>query len=145
VRERRQAGRVIVSETREDGDDVVAEDAMRAAMQAYIDRFNAGDGEGLAALFADDAQIEDPVGGPRMVRGRAEIDAFYSRAVGVVERLVLAAPIRASHGSAAAMAFDIHIRADRRIIRVIDVMQFNEAGEIVDMKAYHGPGDVEVP
>ena len=123
---------------------MVDENGMRAALQAYIDRFNAGDGEGLAALFADDARIEDPVGGPRIVQGRADIDAFYSRAVGVVERLELAAPIRASHGRAAAMAFDIHLRADRRVIRVIDVMQFNEAGEIVDMKAYHGPGDVEV-
>jgi steroid Delta-isomerase len=121
---------------------MVTEDDMRTALQAYIDGFNASDADGLAALFADDARIEDPVGGSRIVQGRAEIDAFYRRAAEVVGRLVLAAPIRASHGRSAAMAFDIHLRDDRRVIRVIDVMQFNEAGEIIDMKAYHGPGDV---
>lgn len=118
---------------------------MRDAMQAYIDLFNAGDGAGLAALFADTARIEDPVGGGRLVEGRDAIDAFYRGAVTMVDRLELAAPIRASHGAAAAMPFDIHMALEGRpvVIRVIDVMTFDEAGKIVDMKAYHGPGDVE--
>lgn len=123
---------------------MVTEEAMRRAMQSYIDRFNAHDGEGLASLFADDARIEDPVGGSTIVRGRAEIDAFYRRAVDVVDRLELAAPIRTSHGSAAAMAFEIHMEHDGSPMRIraIDVMEFDDVGEILDMKAYHGPGDV---
>lgn len=124
---------------------MATEDQMRSAMAAYIDLFNAGDGEGLAALFAANARIEDPVGGPRIVEGRSEIDDFYRGAVDVVERLELAAPIRASHGRSAAMAFDIHMRMEGgpNIIRAIDVMEFDEDGRIVDMKAYHGPGDVD--
>lgn len=123
---------------------MVTEDDMRTALQAYIDRFDAGNAAGLAALFADDACIEDPVGGSTVVRGRSEIDDFYRRAVEVVDRLELSAPIRTSHGQSGAMAFEIHMHHDGRPLRVraIDVMEFNETGEIVDMKAYHGPGDV---
>jgi len=35
------------------------EDDMRAAMQSYIDRFNDGDGPGLAAPFDDAGRIVD--------------------------------------------------------------------------------------
>ncbi len=122
------------------------EQQMRSAMQAYIDRFNARDGAGLAALFADDARIEDPFGGTMIVTGRKAIDNFYRQAVTMVDRLELAAPIRTSHGAAAAMPFDIHLKAEgrRMVIRAIDVMTFDAEGRIIDMKAYHGPGDVEM-
>lgn len=123
---------------------MVTEEQMRFAMQAYIDRFNAQDGVGLAALFADNARIEDPVGGTMIVEGRAAIDNFYKGAVTMVERLELAAPIRTSHGSSAAMPFDIHMKMDGEpvLIRAIDVMTFDASGKIIDMKAYHGPGDM---
>ena len=125
---------------------MATEEQMRASMQNYIDGFNSHDGNVLASLFADDARIEDPVGGPTIVEGRAAVDEFYRLGVEVVDRLVLAAPIRGSHGSAAAMAFDIHMHSDGHplLIRAIDVMTFNDAGKIIDMKAYHGPGDIEV-
>lgn len=125
---------------------MTTEAQMRAALQAYIDRFNAHDGAGLAALFADDARIEDPVGGGKIVQGRAAVDEFYRGAVDKVDRLELAAPIRASHGNAAAMAFDIHMthEANAMLIRAIDVMTFDDQGRIVDMKAYHGPGDLTI-
>lgn len=123
---------------------MTSEEQMRFAMQAYIDRFNAQDGEGLAKLFADDARIEDPVGGGTIVEGRDAIDKFYQDAVTMVDRLELAAPIRTSHGSAAAMPFDIHLNIAGKpvLIRAIDVMTFNADGKIIDMKAYHGPGDM---
>lgn len=123
---------------------MTTEEQMRRAMQAYIDRFNAHDGEGLAALFADNARIEDPVGGEMIVEGRDAIDDFYRGAVTMVERLELAAPIRTSHGASAAMPFDIHMKIEGKpvLIRAIDVMTFNANGKIINMKAYHGPGDM---
>lgn len=44
------------------------------------------------------------------------------------------------------MAFTIHLEREgkRTLIQTIDVMTFDESGKIVDMKAYHGPGDAEV-
>lgn len=120
------------------------ESRMRSVMQAYIDGFNSALGESLAALFADHARIEDPVGGAVIVEGRAAIDEFYRRAVEVVDRLELVAPIRTSQSNFAAMAFDIHLRFDGKptCIRAIDVMEFDDTGKIIGMKAFHGPGDV---
>lgn len=121
------------------------EQAMKAAMQAYIDHFNAADLEGLVALYADDATVEDPVGTPPR-EGRAAITEFYRMALQTGARLQLAAPIRASHANAAAMAFDVQLTMPEgpSEIRVIDVMTFNDAGKFQSMQAYWGPSDMEV-
>lgn len=122
----------------------VSESTMKHAMQQYIDGFNRHDSTLLISLFADDATIEDPVGGGRIVAGRDAITAFYRRAVKRVDRLELDTPIRASHGRSAAMAFTIHLKTDDRLkyIRTIDVMSFDDTGRILEMKAFHGTSDV---
>ena len=119
------------------------ETTMKAAMQAYVDHFNRSDAAALADLFADDATVEDPVGSP-LKRGKAEIAAFYKMAVATGARLELAAPIRASHGNAAAMAFNVRLNMPegKAHIQVIDVMTFNEAGKFASMQAYWGKSDM---
>lgn len=123
----------------------VNEQLMKAGMQAYIDAFNRSDYEGIAALYAEDATVEDPVGSAPK-KGRAEIAAFYKMAVATGARLALAAPIRASHGNAAAMAFDVQLNMPegKAVIHVIDVMTFNEAGKFTSMRAFWGKSDMEV-
>ena len=86
----------------------MSEHAMKQAMQAYIDAFNHSDWEGIVSLYADDATVEDPVG-QGLINGRADIAAFYQRSIETGARLRLAAPIRASHGDEAAMAFDVEL------------------------------------
>ena len=121
------------------------EQLMKAGMQAYIDAFNRSDYEGIAGLYAEDATVEDPVGSAPK-KGRAEIAAFYKMAVATGARLALAAPIRASHGNAAAMAFDVQLNMPegKAVIHVIDVMTFNEAGKFTSMRAFWGKSDMEV-
>jgi steroid delta-isomerase len=121
------------------------EQVMKRAMQAYIDSFNRSDPQAIVDLYAEDATVEDPVGSP-LKQGRAEIAAFYKMAVDTGAKLALAAPIRASHGNAAAMAFEVKLRMPQgpAVIRVIDVMTFNAAGKFTSMKAYWGPSDMEV-
>lgn len=128
-------------------DSRVSEDVMKAAMQAYIDGFNAGDAQKLYSLFADNARIEDPVGGGRFVEGKEAIREFYEGAVKLVDRLELDAPIRASRSNYAAMPFTIYLAMDgeQYVIRAIDVMTFDAAGKIIDMKAYHGESDAVAP
>jgi steroid delta-isomerase len=118
------------------------QDEMKAALQAYIDGFAAGDAAAVAGLFADDAEIEDPVG-HAPVRGRAAIDEFYKNAVDVGTKLSLDAPIRGSHGDRAAMAFTVEVPAMNMRIRAIDVMTFGEDGKILKMEAFWGPDDIE--
>jgi steroid delta-isomerase len=116
-----------------------SEEVMKAAMQGYIDTFNGGNAEEVAALYAEDATVEDPVGSP-LRRGRAQILAFYTHSIATGAKLSLDAPIRGSHGNAAAMAFSA--RVGPITVRVIDVMSFDEGGKFTSMKAYFGPGDL---
>jgi steroid Delta-isomerase len=116
-----------------------SQETMKAAMQAYIDAFNRADTAAILALYAPDATVEDPVGSP-VKHGIAEIGAFYTFSVATGAKLSLDAPIRGSHGSAAAMAFSARIGPVT--VRVIDIMTFNEAGKFTSMKAYFGPGDI---
>jgi steroid delta-isomerase len=115
---------------------------MKAALQAYIDGFNADDPDAIMALFADDAVIEDPVGSP--LKSRAEFEAFIRQGVKFGARLKLAAPIRGSHGNRAAMVFIVTFVRDgvRYTTNSADVMTFDEAGKIVRMDGFWGPGDV---
>lgn len=119
------------------------EQRMRAAMQAYLDAFNAGDPDAVVALYAENATVEDPVGS-EPIRGRQAIADFYARSTAYGATLHRDEPIRASHGNAAAMAFfvDIDLGQGPVTIRVIDVMTFDEAGKFSTMKAYWGPGDI---
>lgn len=121
------------------------EEHMKAALQQYIDAFRNRDAEALISLFAEDAVIEDPVG-TEPVRGLDAISDFYRAGVKVVTKMELSAPIRGSHANAAAMAFDFEMIWEGQHIRTstIDVMEFNEAGKIVRMYAYWGPGDSHV-
>jgi steroid delta-isomerase len=121
------------------------EKQMKAAMQEYIDAFNRVDVDSIVNLYADDASVEDPVGSPPKV-GKAAIAEFYQMAIKTGARLSLAAPIRGSHGNAAAMAFDVQLNMPEgsAVIRVIDVMTFNDAGKFSSMRAYWGQGDMEL-
>jgi steroid delta-isomerase len=121
------------------------EKKMKQAMQAYIDGFNRSDPDAIVALYADDATVEDPVGSP-IKQGKAQIAAFYKMAIQTGAKLELAAPIRASHGNSAAMAFDVKLNMPqgKALIRVIDVMTFDEAGRFTSMRAFWGPSDMEM-
>lgn len=119
------------------------EQKMKQALQAYIDLYNQDDLEGVVGLYADTATVEDPVGTPMKV-GKAAIRDFYKYAMTTGARLKLAAPIRGSHGTSAAMAFDVNLKYEgaQMVIRVIDVMTFDEAGQFASMRAYWGPSDM---
>ncbi len=125
--------------------DMPSEPVMKQAMQAYIDTFNRVDPEGIAALYADNSTVEDPVGSELKV-GKQKIAEFYRMAVATGAKLKLAAPIRASHGDSAAMAFDVELNMPegRAVIRVIDVMTFDAHGKFTSMRAYWGPSDMEL-
>ena len=63
---------------------------MKAALQAYVDRTNAGDAAGLVALFAPDAVIEDPVGSP--VKTYAEFARWFGDSVAFGAQITPVAP-----------------------------------------------------
>lgn len=116
----------------------MSEEQMKAALQRYLDAWNAGDAEAIGALFAADAVIEDPYGTPPM-EGEA-VREFFRNGVAAGVRLTLDSPIRTSYGDRAAMAFTVSM--PDLTIKVIDVMRFDESGLIRHMQAFWGPSDM---
>nr|WP_301287235.1 nuclear transport factor 2 family protein [Sphingobium sp. OAS761] len=118
---------------------------MRAALSAYADRINQGDRDGILALFAPGATIEDPVGtAPK--RGQEIVD-WFTDTVAFRTHIDQVAPIRGSHANAAALIFDVTFHppeAPPVRIRSLDVCTFDQEGCIVSLKAYWGPDDMVV-
>lgn len=119
-------------------------ETMKAAMRTYVDRLNAGDLEAVMALYADDASVEDPVGtGAR--RGTAEIRAFYEMAIASGARLTMSGAQSGSSSDYAAMPVVVDLAQPgmpKMRINVIETMRFNDAGKVIEMRAYWGHEDM---
>ncbi len=119
-----------------------ATEQMIAAVHAYVDAFDKGDPELAVVLFAPDATIEDPIGTP-LKADVAAIREFYVGSMASGAKLVLDGPIRIG-GDYAAFAFSAKLNLNGQDLRVdvIDTFKFNEAGKVIEMKAYFGPGNM---
>ena len=95
----------------------------------------------LVELYAEDATLEDPVGGEVHI-GRKAIHGFYS-AVNDVQRECELVSLRVA-GNEAAFQFKLTVTAGehRMVIEPIDVMVFDDRGKIAAMKAYWSAADV---
>lgn len=117
---------------------------MKAALQAYVDRTNAGDAEGLIALFAPNAWMEDPIGTP--IKNRAEMAALFADGVAYGSRIRRVTPIRGSFGAEAALVFEVEYTppgGKLTRIRSLDLCTFDENGLITSLRACWGPDDME--
>lgn len=123
--------------------DIDTAQKMRRIVQDIIDGLDAGDVKRIVRHYAEGATVEDPVGS-EPVRGRAAIAGFYDRAVAARARIELVTPIRASHGLAAAMAFNVRVDTPQgeMCIAVIEVLEFDPTLKVTSMRAYWAPDDV---
>lgn len=113
------------------------------AVNAYVEAFSNGDCEAAAALFADDATLEDPVGTP-IIKGHDEIRKFYTRAMASGARLeLLGRPRCAGEYVAFPFAVELDINGQDTRIEVIDTFKLGEDGKVVEMKAYWGPENMQ--
>ncbi len=109
----------------------------------YLEAVASGDAAAVAALYAEDGTLEDPVGTPPRA-GRAAITEFYGGLAGAditTELLTLRVA-----GDTAAFHFRVVTKAGEQSYTVepIDVMTFNDAGEIATMRAVWAPADMTV-
>ncbi len=111
------------------------------AVHRYIGLIAKGSAADIAALYAADAIVEDPVGGERHI-GRAAVHGFYA-AIENLERTSELVSLRVA-GNEAAFQFRLIITNDghRMQIEPIDVMVFNDDVQVTDMKAYWSPENV---
>ncbi len=107
-------------------------DDIRKTIGRYVEFMNASDVDSIAALYAEDATLEDPVG-TEPLRGREAIRGFYAAAVGHVKLEPTGNP-RVAAGEA---AFPMHAHlGETQILEIIDLMAFNDDGQIVSMRAF---------
>jgi steroid Delta-isomerase len=115
--------------------------AIRETVNRYIELVAKGSADDLVELYADDATVEDPVGGEVHI-GRQAIHGFYS-AVNDVQRECELVTLRVA-GNEAAFQFRLTVTAGehRMVIEPIDVMVFDDRGKVTAMKAYWSAADV---
>jgi steroid delta-isomerase len=108
----------------------------------YIGLVAGGSADQMVELYAEDATVEDPVGGGEVHIGRQAIHGFYSAMEGVERECELVSLRVAGHE--AAFLFRLTVKGGDGAIRIepIDVMVFNEDGEVAAMKAYWSAADV---
>lgn len=101
----------------------------------YISLVAKGSADDIAELYAEDATVEDPVGGEVHI-GRQAIRGFYS-AVENTERECELVTLRVA-GNEAAFQFRLTVKAGDggMVIEPIDVMAFDDEGKVAAMKAY---------
>lgn len=115
---------------------------MAAAVHAYVAAFEAGDADAVAALYAEDCTVEDPVGTP-VHRGNAAVRAFYAESMKTGAKLKLEGPVRVV-GDYAVFPFSVNLRYEgsAKRIDVIDTFRFNEDNKVVEMRAFWGPSNM---
>ena len=110
----------------------------REAFDAYLECHMACDLDGVVALFASDAVVEDPVGSPRRV-GREAIREFFRESHGSTGRLrvervgpvVVCGREAAAHIRAAAESTDYELELD-----VMYTLTVDESGAITTLRAF---------
>ncbi|MEV0354851.1 nuclear transport factor 2 family protein [Nocardia sp. NPDC050697] len=112
-----------------------------AAVTEYAARISTGTAVEVAALYAEDATLEDPAGSEVRV-GREAIAAFYSGLDGVETTMELLT-LRVA-GDTAAFHFRVTstLPTGPIVVEPIDVMVFDERGLITSMRAIWNPTDM---
>ncbi|TPG83159.1 steroid Delta-isomerase [Pseudomonas mandelii] len=117
---------------------MVSAQQIQATMARYVELVDAGDIDGIVALYSEDAVVEDPVGQPPL-QGIVDIERFYREGLGASKvSATLTGPVRATLNGCGAMPFrvDMEWAGQPCSIHVIDVMEFDADGKIRSMKAY---------
>lgn len=117
---------------------------MKQIVDQYLAAINDGDMPAVMTIYADDAEVEDPVG-TEPKRGD-DILEFYTNAFSGGAKVELTGPVRIS-AKAAAFPFraEINQPGDQVLtVDVIDIFEFDPSGKVAKMTAHFGPANVTV-
>lgn len=107
----------------------------------YLELAAQGKADDIAELYADDATVEDPVGGEVHI-GRTAIRGFYD-ALPTMGAQADVVTLRALGNEVAFFwALRVDLGDNKMRIDIISVMTFDEDGKIASMKAYWTPENV---
>ena len=114
-------------------------EAITKAVNRYLETVSQGRPDDIAALYADHATVEDPVGTEVHI-GRQAIRGFYTAAVEGADIKTEIVTLRALGNEA---AFFWRLMVGGMTIEIISVMTFDDEGKIASMKAYWGPDNIK--
>ena len=106
----------------------------------YIEALNRGDVDAIMDLYAQDATVEDPVGGA-VITGTEAIRAFYTSALRAPFDARLSGPARVA-GNEVVFPFHLEIAKMGMAIDIIDGFVVGQDGRVVSMRAWWGPGNM---
>jgi len=119
----------------------VSNEQVEETVRRYLGLVSNGTADEIAAMYAEDAVLEDPVGSEPN-RGREAIHAFYSAIKGMKVSAELQS-IRTCGGEA---AFTFHIETDTGsgivVLEPFENMAIGEDGLITSMRAWWNDGDM---
>ena len=108
---------------------------IRQVYDRYPELLTKGDVDGIVALYADDATIEDPIGSD-LRRGRDAIRAFYEASAGSVS-MKRTGPVRvAGREAATPLVVLMGPEGQQQALDIISTMSFDEDGKITAMRAF---------
>jgi len=122
---------------------MVSAEHVESMVHRYLELVANGTADEIAALYADDATVEDPVGGGEVHIGRHAIAGFYRNIESIPRETEMLALRVCGHEAAFMFAITVGAGEGARMrIEPIDVMLFNADGKIASMKAYWSPANV---
>lgn len=110
-------------------------------VRRYVSLLQAGSAKDLTALFAENATLEDPVGGG-IRRGHESIREFFTTLESLQRTTELNLLRVASREAAFALTITFIAGGVRSRLQPIDTMTFDGAGRIVSLRSYFSPSDI---
>ena len=113
----------------------------RQDRQPYLELAAQGRADDIVDLYAEDATVEDPVGGEVHI-GREAIRGFYDDPCETTTPNRRCSHCGPRPGGGFYWALTVEVGGNRMRIEIISTMTFNDDGKIASMKAYWGPENV---
>ena len=108
----------------------------------YLELVSTGTADDVAEMYADDATLEDPVGGGEVHIGRQAINGFYKTMEGAQRKAELGTLRVGGHEAAFVFTLTVTVGDSSMVIEPLETMSFDSDGKITSMKAYWGPDNV---
>ncbi|RMI33307.1 nuclear transport factor 2 family protein [Nocardia stercoris] len=115
----------------------------RDVVEQYVKLVATGPISAILDLYAADAVVEDPIGTPER-RGHEAIAELYQALEGLERTTELHTVKVAGNHAAASFTLVAVGNGHRMTLAPIDVMELNDEGKIVAMRAFWGPDDLKV-
>lgn len=112
------------------------------SVNRYIGLLARGGLDDLVGMYADDATVEDPVGGEVHIGSHA-IRGFYSTIASLERECELVALRVAGNEAAFQFRFTVTAGGNKMQVEPIDVMVFDSEGKVTAMKAYWSAADAK--